>query len=71
MWLRIREAAADREKLQKELDAMMEEERLKTVKIMEDRDAVRLERLRLQESMIRQQIAERQASLRRDVIDLE
>ena len=43
---------------------MMEEERLRTARIMEDRDAARLQRLRMQESMIRQQIAERQVSTR-------
>ncbi|KAL8424558.1 hypothetical protein Efla_005664 [Eimeria flavescens] len=56
-----REEAANREKLQKELDEMMEEERLRVVKDLEARDAARAEKLRMQKAMIRQQIAERQA----------
>ncbi|CDI83009.1 hypothetical protein, conserved [Eimeria acervulina] len=56
----LREAAEERERLQKELDDMMEEERIKRVKEIDERDAVRLQRLKMQETMIRQQIAERQ-----------
>ncbi|CDJ60139.1 Coiled-coil domain-containing protein 19 mitochondrial, related [Eimeria maxima] len=55
-----REAAEERERLQKELDEMMEEERIKRVKEIDERDALRLQRLKMQETMIRQQIAERQ-----------
>lgn len=61
----LREAAEERERLQKELDDMMEEERIKRVKEIDERDAVRLQRLKMQETMIRQQIAERQVNKKR------
>ncbi|OEH74980.1 coiled-coil domain-containing protein 19 related [Cyclospora cayetanensis] len=55
-----RQAEEERERLEKELDAKIEEERLKATKTMEEREAARQDKLRLQETMIKQQIDERQ-----------
>ena len=63
----FREAAEERERLQKELDEMMEEERIKRVKEIDERDALRLQRLKMQETMIRQQIAERQVGQKKTI----
>ncbi|XP_026191827.1 trichohyalin [Cyclospora cayetanensis] len=56
----LTQAEEERERLEKELDAKIEEERLKATKTMEEREAARQDKLRLQETMIKQQIDERQ-----------
>lgn len=55
-----RQAAEEHEKLQRELDLLMETERQKNIKELEEKEKEKIEKLRMQRTILKQQIAERQ-----------